>query len=107
MPALVVAESVRVLESKGVGHPPDIVAAALQSFLTLSGVVCPEEDIVLESLAAHGDEAMAFVDAYRAASATVPGPRRVFTRNTGDFHRTAVDLPEWSSPEAATAAPRW
>ncbi len=105
VPALVVAECVWVLESKAFGHRPAEVAATLQSFLSLPGIVCPEWDVVVEALAIHADGGADFVDAYLAAAAAVRGPRRVFTRNTRDFQRSGIHLPDWWSA-AGHAAPR-
>lgn len=93
--ALVVAECVWVLESKGFGYPEGVVAARLTALLTLPGILCPEWDVVVEALTIHGEARVDFVDAYLAASASIRGPRRVYTRNVRDFRHHGLELPAW------------
>lgn len=95
VPALVVAECVWVLESKGFGYPEDVVAARLTALLTLPGILCPEWEVVVEALTIHGEGHVDFVDAYLAAAAAIRGPRRVYTRNVRDFRHHGLELPAW------------
>jgi len=85
IPALVVAECVRVLESKGFAYSEDVVAAGLAALLTLPGIVCPEWDVLVEALTTHGETRVDFVDAYLAAAAGIP-------------ERTAVSPPGCAPP---------
>ena len=95
VPAMVVAECVWVLESKGFGYSEDAVGACLTAFLTLPGILCPEWDVVVEALTIHAEQRVEFVDAYLAAAASVHGPHRVYTRNGRDFRHRGLELPDW------------